>query len=216
MLVDFEQEFVNKQPELKTKLILLMAALNGCKIVRLEWLVHSGSNQAWLDEDKYLLENYLGEDLTTYDELDFSVRLVQLIRRLNANESSNNYFERFTNIFVIRERTENKTNPAYEISVSDMEEDEPLKAKRHNSPLSYWLRHLVVKCGGQLTNNPFQAELMIAIDRTGDYDEENKRDANKIKMDQKYFLNCIKKLKCVISSNVQVISSEWILGRNCF
>jgi hypothetical protein len=214
LIIDFVQMFEKSiQIDLKTKLIILQAVLNKCKIIRIEWISHCKMKKCWLDERSYLLENYLSKDLNEYDEYEFDVRLVKLIRRLPSIKLD--LFSAYKNVFIIRERSESKLTS--EIDSDDNEEiDDNSKKVKIKSTLHFFLSELLVKCGSILTNNPSKAELLIAIDKTNDYDENNKAHANKIKMDQKYFLNNINKLKNLISHELNVISSEWVLGKLIF
>ena len=54
---------------------------------RHEWLVHSKTRLRWQDETKYLLDNYLSEDLSEYEEEAFDIQVVRLIRNLHKQKS---------------------------------------------------------------------------------------------------------------------------------
>lgn len=201
LIVDFESTFDNGDIDLRSKLIILLSALKKCKIIRHEWLIHSKTKQVWLDEEKYLLQNYLGPDLSEYSEFDFDVKVVKLIRKLEKDRLT--CFSRYKNIFIIKERLDNKSSPVFD--------DVALFTSK--SALQTILSQIITLCGGSVTNEIAKGKFMIAMDKTNDYEEENKSHQEKVKLDQRYFLTCVNKLKSLIERpNVDVISSEWVIG----
>ena len=203
LIVDFETAFDEANIDLRSKLIIIICALKKFKIIRLEWLTHSKTKQVWLDEEKYLLQNYLGQDLSEYSENDFDVQVVKLIRKLE-NEDNLTCLSRFKDIFIIKERLDNKLCPAFD--------DVTLFANK--SSLQTILSQIITLCGGAVTNEVRRGRLMIAMDKTNDYDEKNQSHKEKVKLDQQYFVMCISKLKSMIERpNVNVISSEWVIGK---
>lgn len=201
LIVDFEQIFDTGDVDLKAKLIILLAVLNNCKIVRYEWLNHSIKKMYWLNEEKYCLENYIEDDINEYSDSDFDVKVVKMIRHLKLSKI--NLFSQNMEIFLIKERQEsNKSNIEFD--------DLTLFDKK--STLQVYLSQIIQKCGGVVSGKVRDAELMVALDKTNDYDDDNQTHQNKIKLDQNYFVTCIKKMKKMIKrEEVDVLSSEWIL-----
>jgi hypothetical protein len=162
---------------------------------------HSLIKRRWLEEAKYLLENYIGEELGDYSDTDFDVQVVRMIRRLKAG-SRFRVFGGEKKMFVIKERLESgKVECGDEVAFFEKK-----------STLQTYLSQIIQKCGGEMTSRVEEADIMIALDRTNDYDENNEVHLKRIEMDQKHFVVCIEKLKRLVTkAKVEVISSEWVL-----
>jgi len=162
---------------------------------------HSLIKRRWLEEAKYLLENYIGEELGDYSETDFDVQVVRMIRRLKAS-SRFRVFGGEKKMFVIKERQES----------AKVECGDEVAFFEKKSTLQTYLSQIIQKCGGEMTSRVEEADIMIALDRTNDYDENNEVHLKRIEMDQKHFVTCIEKLKRLVTkAKVEVISSEWVL-----
>jgi len=174
---------------------------------RHEWLVHSKTRLRWQDETKYLLDNYLSEDLSEYEEEAFDIQVVRLIRNLHKQKSKNpDIFTKYKNVFLIKERSENN-------SKLNTEFDDVLLFEK-KSTLQTYLAQIITKCGGEIKNKIEEAEFMIAVDKTNDYDEEIPNQLNKIRLDRSYFVECVKKLNTLVTNTIDVVSSEWVLGKH--
>lgn len=179
-----------------------------CIYYRYEWLVHSKAKLSWQNEIKYLLENYLSEDLSEYEDDYFDIQVVRLIRTLHYQKSAKNtldVFSKYKNIFLIKERSE--TN-----SKSNTEFDDVMLFEK-KSALQTYLAQIIGKCGGDTKSRVAEAEFMVAVDKTNDYDETIPNQLNKIRLDRGYFVECVKKLKTLVTDTIDIVSSEWILGK---
>ena len=58
------------------KCVLVLAALNRCKIVSYQWLKKSQQKMKWLDEENFLIENFLDDDSNVFDLDHFDVKLI--------------------------------------------------------------------------------------------------------------------------------------------
>jgi len=154
-----------------------------------------------LEETKYLLENYLGEKLDEYAETDFDVQVVRLIRKTDCKAK---LFAGEKKIFLIKERTDLGKGGV----ISD---DEDVEFFYKKSTLQTYLSQIIQKYGGEITCKFEEADLIVALDKTNDYDQTNEAHQKRIEMDQRYFVGCIYKLKKLLTKGrVNVISSEWI------
>jgi hypothetical protein len=68
---------------LHEKCVLILAALNRCKIVAYQWLKKSQQKMKWLNEENFLLENFFDQDLNSYDRDNFDVKLISKRVKLN-------------------------------------------------------------------------------------------------------------------------------------
>ena len=74
--VDGDEEKQVSLLGLHERCVLLLAALSRCKIVRYQWLKKSQQKMRWLDESNYLVENFLDDDLSAYDNGSFVVKFI--------------------------------------------------------------------------------------------------------------------------------------------
>lgn len=71
----FNEDATTRTISLHEKCVLILAALNRCKIVAYQWLKKSQQKMKWLDEENFLLENFFDQDLNSYDREQFDVKL---------------------------------------------------------------------------------------------------------------------------------------------
>ena len=84
LIVDCKSAFEDNLLSVNDKLVLVLAALNKCKIVRYQWLKKSCQKMKWIDDANYLLENYIDEDLASYDQDHFDTKLIcKIIKNFN-------------------------------------------------------------------------------------------------------------------------------------
>ncbi len=202
--------------DLNKKCLLVLAALNQTKIIRYEWLQHSLNKSAWVDETKYMLESYVGPDLSEYDEQEFDIRLIRMLRYLK-NHKMSHIFQAYKNVYII-EHGENLTESEMQLDESEQENSSSQISqcsfsffKEKNTTYDH-LVNIMTKCGGHLTSRPQQAELIIAVDRTQDFEDMQKY-RKEIKHEMVYFKQKAEELSRLIrkKEGVSIVSSDWIL-----
>jgi hypothetical protein len=228
LILDFKRIFQNnsQQINLKYKLIMLNAALRRCKIVSYEWIEQSRVRKKWLGEKSFEMESYLGDSLVNYkyadtDEVNekeaqerskaFDVRMARLLR-LCKNKISHDLFKKCKNVYIIPEAPQLQQPNQSCSSQSDFESSNFFA---DYDTCQCLLSELIVKCGGHITSRMECAELLIAVDKTNDYDEESNVDKTKIELEQNYFAEKILEYRRKLrkKSGVQVLTSDWIIGK---
>lgn len=206
LLVDFKTSFETADSlSLNKKCLLVLAALNNCKIVRFEWLKHSQAYNTWLDEADYLIESYVEEDLSEYDQDEFDIKLIKFIRNLKNGKHSKDVFSLHKNVYVMEDHGVDESN----LNESEFDFEKCFDNSnscflyKENSTFNY-ITDLLIKCGANLTSRVGLAEIIIAID-DGQMDKTELRDS---------FEACLIEFKKSIRKKcgVKVISSEWVLG----
>jgi hypothetical protein len=203
-----ENEFIG----IKEKCVLLLAALNKCKLIRVEWLKRCRLKGKWIDEDKYLLENYIDQNLSSYDQDQFDVKLIGFLRQLPQNiKFKRNLFSGYKNLYVMEE-----------IMNSDADESE---SNENNQLCNSWfsfksnttydyLTELLTKCGACLTSRVALAELVVTIDKTNDYDTDTSHGERRLEQDRSLFKDAMNDLTRVLrkkQDGIMVVSSDWVI-----
>lgn len=194
LIVDFGQTFEIDQVDIDHKLILITAALNKCKIIRFEWITHSLKTRRWLNELKYSIESYLDHDLDEYDPNDFDVRLIKLIRRLKEPSCQLDRLKLFSHLKSVCLINENE--------VESDDENELSFSSGVQTTYDY-LNGLLNRFGANLTSRASVAEAIILIDRNNELAETDDF--------WRYFRGKNEK-EIRKRSNVQIVSSNWIIG----
>jgi hypothetical protein len=236
----FDPNIIHSKLNLNKKCLLILAAVNECKIIRFEWLKHSWKKSEWLEELDFLVESYLESEIDAYDEADdFDVKLIRLVRNLK-NKKCSQFFSSFKNIYIMEQRedcnedvcsTANATKSRIDEDAVDesgldltgtmLEKSAFFEAtnlslnifKNKNSTYDY-LIEILTKCGAHLTSRVQHAELIIAIDRTQDFSQDVDKFQAEIESERVHFTETIQEMQKLVrkKEGVQVISSDWILG----
>lgn len=213
--------------------MLLKAASNRCKLIRFEWVLNSKIRNQWLDESKYLLENYVSsETFDDYDEMAFDIQLIKFIRAQNEPHSQKvNLFARFKNIYLIRDSSEYENDldhddvddnndddddDYHKQSADDINELDVLLKRRQNTLYDLFI-DLLTKFGATLTSRASMAEFIIAIDKTNDFDDDENNNEHRIAIENEkaHFDKCIKHIEHRLrkKNGAQILSSNWIIGK---
>jgi len=79
-----------------------------------------------------------------------------------------------------------------------------------------YLTEILTKCGACLTSRVALAELIVAIDKTYDYNSETPRGQAQLAKERNAFRDCMHELSRKLrtkQAGIMVVSSEWIIGK---
>lgn len=208
LIIDFKRTFEQQEININKKCLLIAAAVNKCRLVRFEWILHSRKKKQFIDVKKYLIENYIN-DLDEYEEEDFDIKLIRLIRHLKDKKhqlGQLSLFSHLKQIYLIKENTD--------LEKDDDDFDVMMKNKM-NTIYDYFI-DIMSKFGANLTSRAGMAELIIAIDKTDDLDLNNKEHRLVVEKERDYFVKCVNEIQNLTrkKSSVQILSSSWIIGND--
>jgi len=142
-----------------------------------------------------------------------------------------NTFASYKNIYVIEELNEscsnddtyNKSNTSND-EFNDFDMGQSLKPNELSNSwftlkkfTTYdYLTEIMTKCGACLTSRVALAELIVAIDKTNDYNTETSSGRMQLEKDRNIFRECAIELRKKLrskQSGIQIVSSDWIIGK---
>jgi hypothetical protein len=150
------------------------------------------------------------------------------IRQLKQNiKIKRSTFTAFKNVYVLEEPNEDKCNQSQDSDVADADADfdfvKPLKSNElsnswytlKNATTYDYLTEILTKCGACLTSRVALAELIVAIDKTYDYNSDTPLGQVQLEKDRNAFRDCMNELSKKLrtkQAGIMVVSSEWIIG----
>ena len=158
--------------------------------------------------------------MTKWDYLYVSLKCkIALIRQLKENgQLKKNLFASFQPIYVMEELNEADTDDAGNNSQLDFDKSTDLCSSwfsfKKNTTYDY-LTELMTKCGANLTSRVALAQIIVAIDKTNDYDSNCTSGQLRLETDRDTFRQSVKQLeKCIRKKQdgIMVVSSDWIIG----
>ena len=222
LLMDFQETFEQENNDLNTlkMYLLILAIINKCKLVRYEWLIHCNNKNKWLDTTDYSLDAYVGNDLYDLDQQDdFDIKLAKLVRKVENASLNRKLLSSLKNVFIMndefmKENKNDSNNNTNQSNLSIFKDFFATSASNFNS-IHDILIELMTKFGAHITSRVNCSSMIIAVDKTYDYDENNQSDLDRIEEDKLNFLKSIKKYKNLIrkKNGVEIISSNWLI--NC-
>lgn len=208
LVIDFEAVLSRSIPKTIDKLAIILSIMKFCKIMRYEWLIHSELKRKWCPEDPYTLESYIDIDLDCLEEeqSEFDVRLVKFERSLKLTDRVD-LFSKYGNIYLLSSDNENLN----EVSLSD-------SFFRPSNLLYDYFHEIISRCNGLITSRAACADLIILIDTSNDYETKTKQGAELVLQDAIKFKKIFKEIrdkliKCKIRKKINIISSNWVIGK---
>jgi hypothetical protein len=197
--------------------LLILATLNRCKLVRFEWLIHSNNKKKWLNISDYSLDTYVGNDMYDLDQQDdFDIKLAKLVRKVENSSLNRKLFSSLKNIFIMNDdfMKENKNDSNSNTNLSIFKDFFATSNSNFDS-INDILIDIMTKLGAHIISRVNCCSIIVAVDKTYDYDDNNQSDLDKIEHDKLNFVKSINKFKHSIrkKNGVEIISSNWIM--NC-
>lgn len=223
LIIDFNGTFERdlKQLDTNRKFLLLLAAIKNCKLIRFEWLLHSFKKSYWIDEDRYLIQSYIGSDLDQYEENDFDIKLIKFIRGLNQT-SKMSLFSSCGFIYLLKNEedylnslsSDSVANKSQSSSFSDSfsKFSDSFSIFKSKNKLYDHVFELITKCEGRITSRVACADLIVYIDILGDSGSDKRSDK-----ESEYLEGCLGDIEKTIKKSrkrkqLEVVSSDWIMG----
>jgi hypothetical protein len=222
LIMDFQDIFEQDSHGLKTlkMYLLILAILNKCKLVRYEWLIHCNDKKKWLNLSDYSLDAYVGNDLYDLNQQDdFDIKLAKLVRKVENASFNRKLLSSLKNVFIMNDESskENKNDSNNNTNQSNLSlfKDFFATSNCNFNTINDILIEIMTKLGAHITSRVNCSSMIIAIDKTYDYNENNQSDLERIESDKFNFIKSIEQFKNLIrkKSGVEIISSNWIL--NC-
>ena len=141
-----------------------------------------------------------------------------LIRHLQQEAKlKRNIFSSFKNIYVVEEQSEE--------AVANSNDDEDFNISKSAELCNSWfslkqsttydyMTELLVKCGACLTSRVALADLIIAVDKTNDYDTDTSSGQIRLETDRVRFVASMQELRTKLrrkQDGIMVVSSDWIV-----